>query len=341
MGGLEGERRMATRARRLLLVAGSTVASVCAAELLLALFGGEIYAPPLFPGDMEVVADGTVDARIGWKLPPSTTLPETTEDYSVVYHSNRQGFRSAHDFDAPSPGARIAFLGDSYTFGSGVSDGETFAERVERSLADVQCDNYGIGGFGIDQMWQTLRHEVLPRRPSQVVLAFIRYDLDRSLTAYRLGHLWREKPTFHLVGDRLVRTTTSNRPSAPERWLLQHSRLYRLWLRAESSLELRHPIGYRWRLNRALFAAIRDDCAAAGVPLLVVHVPVNRRSAAPLYGRELARLGIEYLDLQPLLPTAADALYFPHDRHWTAAGHAFAAEAISTALTTRGFRRAE
>ncbi len=323
-------------AARLLVVVGATLAALVGCELLLALLGGEIYPPPLFPGDLVAVVDATTDPRIGWKLPPSSVSEETTADYSVVYRANRQGFRSPHDFDATWPGPRLAFLGDSYTFGSGVAEGETFVDRLASRLSGVRCDNYGIGGFGIDQMWMTLRHEALPRRPQGVVLSFIRQDLDRALSAYRLGHVWRAKPTFRLEGDRLVAATTENLPPALERWLVQHSRLHRLWRRAESSLALRHPIGYRWRLHRALFSAIRDDCAAAGVPLLLVHLPVNRRSPAPLYAREFAALGIPFLDLASLLPARPEALYFPTDHHLTAEGHRFVAEKLAEELARRG-----
>ncbi len=321
---------------KLLLAAASTVLALLLCELILWAAAGQVYPPPLYPGDVESERDATFDPLVGWKLPPSTTLDETTDAYAVSSTSNAQGFRSTRDFDDEWAGRRIAFLGDSYTFGSGVADDETFAAVLETMLPDTRSYNFGIGAFGIDQMWMTLRHHALPLDPDLVVLGFIRYDLDRSLSTYRQDHIWRWKPTFRLVDGELVPMTLETRPGAAVRSFHRHSRLYRLWRKLENSLSRRCAMGYRWRLNQAIFEQIRDDCREAGVPLLVVYIPVNRRRPVPVFERELAQMGIEYLDLTPLLPPDADTLYYPRDRHFNAAGHRFAAEAIHRRLTARG-----
>ncbi len=335
--------------RRAVTVAASTALALALAEGILRLSGAEIYPVPLYPGDVVAERDRTYDAALGWKLPPGETIHEITADYDVTYVANAQGFRSRYDFAAPSPARRIAFLGDSFTFGSGVPEEETFVALVERELdrsmtgrelagaapVAVQALNYGIGGFGIDQMGLALEHEVLRWRADLVVLSFIRQDLDRSLTSYRKGHVWLEKPAFHLEEGILVRTTAANRPGPLASWWRQDLRLGRLARKTVDALADRWPIGERWRLNRALFARLRDTCAAAGVPLLVVHIPVNPQARAPLYAKEFAKLGIEYLDLAARLPAAAGDLYFPHDHHFTPAGHRFAAAAIARAIAAR------
>jgi len=340
--------------RRAVAVAASTALALVLAEGLLRLSQSEIYPVPLYPGDVAAERDRTYDAAIGWKLPPGETIHEITADYDVTYVANAQGFRSRYDFAAPSTARRIAFLGDSFTFGSGVREEETFVALVERELdrsvtegalateerVSLEALNYGIGGFGIDQMGLALEHEALRWRADFVVLSFIRQDLARSLSSYRKGHVWLEKPAFHLEEGILVRTTAANRPGPLASWWRQDLRLGRLARKTVDALADRWPIGERWRLNRALFARIRDTCAAAGVPLLVVHLPVNPQARAPLYASEFAQLGIDFLDLAPLLPAAAEDLYFPHDHHLTSAGHRFAGEAITQAIRARGWTSA-
>lgn len=321
---------------KLLLALASTLIGILLCELALRLSGDAIYEPPLYPGEVEPVRDETFDPLLGWKLPPDAGLAETSDEYSVTYRSNRQGFRSRRDFALGAPGRRIAMLGDSYTFGSGVADDETFAARLESMLDDTRVDNFGIGAWGVDQMWLALRHVALPLGPDLVIVSFIRNDLDRSLSSYRKDHVWRWKPAFRLADGELVPMTVENRPGAVRRFIHRHSRLYRLWRRTEHSLSRRYPVGYRWRLNRALFAAIRDDCRRAGVPLLVVHIPINRRKPAPMFAREFAAMGIDYLDLAGELPAAADALYYPRDRHLNPAGHRFVAGAVHRHLVARG-----
>ena len=322
--------------RKLLLAVASTLAAILLCELILWAFAGSVYPPPLYPGDVEPERDATFDPLIGWKLPADTVLPEVTDEYSVTYRANTQGFRANHDFEPGAARRRIAFLGDSYTFGSGVEDDQTFAAVLESMLVDTRSYNFGVGAFGIDQMWMTLRHYALPLDPALVVLGFIRYDLDRSLSTYRHDHIWRWKPSFRLVAGELAPMTLDNRPSAARRFVHRRSRLYRLWRKLESSLNRRWAVGYRWRLNRAIFEAIRDDCRQAGVPLVVVYFPVNRRRPAPMFEREFAEMGIEYLDLTPRLPADADSLYYPRDRHFNAAGHRFVATELHRLLVAKG-----
>ena len=322
---------------KLLLACASSLLALVLCELVLRLGAGQIYPTPLYPGDRQIERDATFDPLIGWKLPPDAVLQEQHDEYSITIRGNRQGFRSAHDFDSPTPLKKLVFLGDSYTFGSGVEGGETFAAHLETRVADARSYNFGIGAFGVDQMWMTLRHYAMPLRPDVVVLSFIRYDLDRSLSAYRRDHIWRSKPTFQFDGDTLVPMTADDRPSAIRRSLHQELRLYRLWRKLENSLSRNYAVGYRWRLNRAIFEQIRDDCQEQNVPLLVVHIPINRRKPTPMFQREFADMGIEYLDLTPGLPTDADRLYFPRDRHLNVAGHRFAAEAILKRLIGLGW----
>ena len=279
------------------LIAALALLTIALCELGLRLLAGEIHPPPLYPGDMETVPDSTFDPLVGWKLPLQTVMEETSEEYSSSYSSNAQGFRSRRDFSLPLSGRRIAFLGDSYTFGSGVEDDETFAHLLGSMFPDTRSYNFGIGAFGLDQMLLTLRHYALPVEPELVILSFIRYDLDRSLSSYREDHAWRWKPAFRLSDGELLPMTLESRPGALVSFFHQQSHLFRLWRSLQGSLNRRWAVGYRWRLNRAIFEAIRDECVQARVPLVVVHIPVNRRNPAPLLGREFADMGVDLLDL--------------------------------------------
>ena len=60
-----------------------------------------------------------------------------------------------------------------------------------------------------------------------------------------------------------------------------------------------------------------------------------------MFEREFADMGIEYLDLASRLPADADSLYYSRDRHFNAAGHRFAADAIRHFLVARELIGAE
>ncbi len=332
------EGRRPSLVRRLLVLAAAMAISIGVLEGLLALLDVSFAAPRLYPGDiaMDDRDDPSLDSLVGWKLPPSTVLPETTDDYSVTYRSNSLGFRSTREFEVRPAGDLIAFLGDSYTFGSGVADDETFAALLEAELEGTIIYNFGIGAFGIDQMLLTLEHYALPLKPRLVVVCFIRNDLERSMNSYRKDIVWLSKPAFTLEDGELTLLTHENRPPALWRAFEKHSRLWAFWRRLEISLGKDYAIGAQWRLNRALFERMRNATEAAGASFVLVHIPVNRRSPTPLYDREFAKMGFDYLDLRPLLPEDADALYYENDHHLNAAGHRFAAEAIHAFLIEHG-----
>ncbi len=336
---MPSSRRRSRLAKRVALTLGATLATLALAELLMGLVGSPEIRGPVYPGERVPGESSGEDPVIGWKLPPRETIVETKPDFSVTYRSNRQGFRSNRDFALPTRKRRVVLLGDSYTMGTGVEHQETFAYLLQRRLRKTQSYNFGIGGFGIDQMWLTLRHYALAVEPDLVVLSFIRPNLRRALSAYREGHDWLAKPVFRLEGGELVPMTIENRPSALWRFAERHSHLLEIGRRGEDSLGRHFPIGYVWRLNRVLFERIRDDCQAAGVPLVVMYIPVNRRSPAPMFERQFARLGIPFLDLAAHLPADADRLYHPLDRHFNAAGHRFAADRLAEFLTERGYAR--
>jgi GDSL-like Lipase/Acylhydrolase family len=91
---------------------------------------------------------------------------------------NRLGFRG----DDPAPGRpHFLVLGDSFTFGSGVTDDETFAARLDQWLggsADVV--NGGQPGYGIFQMQATLRRVAEDLRPSLVIVVIWQGDFLRQ-----------------------------------------------------------------------------------------------------------------------------------------------------------------
>lgn len=344
-----------------LLGLAALVAALLVGEAALALLDHFPPSPRLYPGDRPVGTYEHEDPWIGWKLPPGTEIRSAPShgDFEITYRANRLGFRAgpwddalAADASAGDPGARrIVFLGDSFTFGVGVEPEETLVHRVGRALPGAVALNFGMSGFGIDQMWLTLRHYAAPTEPDLVVLSFVLDDLDRTMAAYRLrdtlefrrsrGEIgWVPKPAFSIGDDgRLVRLDASHRPPAPLRFLRRHSRILEGWTQVVDRLGERFPIGERWRLNRRIFREIRDEARRLGAPLLVVYLPARglAERETPLFEREFQALGIPYLDLRARLPADPAALYFEHDAHFNAAGHAFAARHILRTLEELGW----
>jgi len=330
------KRRGLRRLRGTVLIA---VIGVLVIEGLLHAVGGSVPRPPLYPGDIVLAAEKHpgADDLVGWKMAPNESTAVANPEYSATYSANSLGFRSSREFTINAGDERIAVIGSSFTFGAGVAEEETFAALIGDAFEDTVSYNFAIGGFGVDQMMLTLEHYALQFEPSVVVCGLVRNTLGRCTASYRHDTIWRSKPAFTFEAGELVPLTEDNLPPAAWRFVQQHSRIFGNLRKLENSLLRNYAFGRQWRLNRAFFERMRDVCEAAGAEFMVVSIPVNRRKPIPMFAREFADMQIDYLDLQPLLPEDADALYYPADSHFNADGHRFAANAIEAFIRERGW----
>jgi len=328
----------AGRLARVLLLGLSLGLGLALAEGGLVLAGRYAPDPVWYPGDhvasTTMSGSGVFDAGVGWKLAPGT-VRETTDDFDVTYTIGADGWRETPGGD-PQAGRTAVFVGDSYTFGTGVGDGETFAAGVGR-LPGWRSVNLGMAGFGIDQMWQALALEGRRHHPDLVVASFVLDDLDRSLTAYRYRNGWIPKPTFVLESGRLVPRGPEHSPGRLVRWFERRTHVSELWRRLAHRLELATGLGGRWKLNRALFAALRDTARSQGAELLVVFIPyADRWEPTPMLAEAFRELEVLFLDLGTLSVEDPGALFFARDPHLNVDGHAFVARSLTELLVRAG-----
>jgi hypothetical protein len=114
-----------------------------------------------------------------------------------------RGF-SEYAYEKPVGTLRVLTFGDSFTFGEEVSDNETFSYYLEKLLPGSEVINFGIHGYGHDQMLLYLREEGIKYHPDIVILGFVGEDMERNMTSFRDY----AKPRFVLDGGRLVLTNT-------------------------------------------------------------------------------------------------------------------------------------
>jgi|SRR3989338_1046050 len=119
------------------------------------------------------------DEELYWKHVPSQTgyqkigFPKAT--------INSKGFRGTELEDGKR---NVIMLGDSYTFGWGVKDNETFSYILEKKLASIDKEyrvvNMGVSGWGLFQEKIQLERTYEDYRPKIVVLTIISDDLRRK-----------------------------------------------------------------------------------------------------------------------------------------------------------------
>jgi lysophospholipase L1-like esterase len=152
--------------------------------------------------------------------------------HAAVARINALGLRG-RDFpmEKPANTSRILFVGDSFTFGEGVQDDETFASvlqerlrsEVENSERRYQVINAGVSGYNTKDEVLNLRMKWLDLEPDTVVLVFYlndAYDESRFaalITGSAEGELGRElrfesrSRLLQFVADRVFRWRTGRR----------------------------------------------------------------------------------------------------------------------------------
>lgn len=116
------------------------------------------------------------DRDLFWRLRPGrTVVSEFFEGKS--YRINKSGFRG-DDFRLEKSGLRVAVLGNSCSFGWGVGDKETFAERLEDGLrrdpdfAGAEVYNFSVPGYSSFQGKRNYLRNVRPFRPDVLLVTF-------------------------------------------------------------------------------------------------------------------------------------------------------------------------
>ena len=116
------------------------------------------------------------DPKLYWKLKPNQDC--YTKIGHKPVHINSQGTRGPEfQMEKPANTIRILSLGDSRTFGWGLSDAETYSRRLEQSLQNcvgpgkkVEVINAGVNAWSYSQMLVYFRDFGLRYQPDFVIL---------------------------------------------------------------------------------------------------------------------------------------------------------------------------
>lgn len=95
----------------------------------------------------------------------------------------------------------LLFFGDSFIAGA-VGMREKIPQLLEEALPEFNVLNYGVGGYGTDQILLRLKHEA-PRfreRDPLVLVGILLKDMDRSLLSFRIS----QKPYYTVSDGRLL-----------------------------------------------------------------------------------------------------------------------------------------
>jgi hypothetical protein len=302
------------------------------------------------------------DPLLGWTIGPSRHSADG------LYWSSSEGIRAPAEKDSFTKDTEetdIALVGDSYTFGEEGTFEESYGYHLEQMLGpQFRVLNFGVPGYGVDQMFLRYERDIPPWKPKIVILGFISDDVVRTLSIYTfLGNLrWDfpfARPRFILRQGELVSINTplltpdtifsqgsisdlpflefqkEYRQDEWEKRFYHYSYLVRLLLswhspwtagREETSEEALLSI------NAAILKEFVKSATQAGSIPLVLYLPVegelNRPSSVSLAKRVLEAAGIAYIDATPCLLEVDPSNRFMSGSHYTSEGNAAIAECL-------------
>lgn len=183
---------------------------------------------------------------------------------------NAAGFRE-RDFPKAKPAGelRVAVVGDSVTFGGGLTDEQIATRVAERILREqgreLRVLNFAVHGYDVEQVAATVRWRVWDYQPDIVVYAaYVNDAVPTSVMALNSDGT----PVY--VGNQPV---TGLLAGAPGEWLQIHSALFRRYRGAVVSRAIAaegdSKVGFDADFFDAHLAELRGDAASREVPLLV------------------------------------------------------------------------
>jgi hypothetical protein len=142
------------------------------------------------------------DPELGWVNIPNTYLADMYGP-GVYLKINAQGFRSNEDFDEPVPDDKVRLIcsGDSFTFGFGVSNDQTWCQHLTVLNQHLETVNMAEGGYGLDQAYLWYKRDGARLKHDVQLFAFITPDFERMQYDQFLGY---GKPVLAVVDNEVV-----------------------------------------------------------------------------------------------------------------------------------------
>lgn len=287
------------------------------------------------------------DSLLGWRPRPGTVGTHRESDsFDVAYVIDDAGYKAVPN--AGEAGARLFIFGDSYTFGHGVANADTYANVIARDHVNVGVHvfNVGVMGYGVEQMYgRFLEIEATLKSGDIVVFAPTSQDIKRNLKDFVF-------PSKLIFGKRL---DFGDRYPVYDNGQLSSVELDTPRRRFMASL-------FNGRWTKSLFRFIHSAVAspdttreareivdivsaksmARGADFCLMFLPQTKERLRGEFEEDISLF--DHIDVTGYFPSDSEALAairFSTDPHWNTAGHAIAARAVFGALRTRGLLRSD
>jgi hypothetical protein len=277
----------------------------------------------------------------GWALRPN--IRNMVVFGGKILNSNSKGIRGVeeHSYNKPSNKVRILVVGDSFIFGEDVSDNETLPHYLQQMLPHSEVLNFGVHGYGHDQMLLYLKEEGVKYNPDVVIVGVIYGDMKRNLMKFRDY----AKPKFELVNKELKLTNVP--VPLPESFLekeFYRSKFYDLLIILYHKVMLH--LGIEQKRAEEVTTAILDEMSKTikdiGAVPVFAYLPYNREmenveekitEREKYFFHYCDGKGIYCVSIRPYFAAKIKkGVVFKTSGHWDAKGNLIAAEGIKEHL---------
>lgn len=264
----------------------------------------------------------------------------------ISFRINSLGLRGREYDLSDTTDIRILTLGDSYTFGWGVADTETFSCLLERRLNQDVENRYMVFNAGV-LGWCTVQEYLYLKRlypiilPDIVVVTYLPFDAIQNCSmAYLNPDLrlsWKEwkLPFENFLADnshlyRFVRKIQKQLYFRSE----EHERIQRLKEAGKEMPENPTKVDFytddEWENLEEIFIEFSEFCKKRDVDLVIQTAGVYSDTLVTFFRKFSAqRDGVYYHDLAPAVAGyPEDDIYIPNDKHFTTLGNKLVADAL-------------
>ncbi|SLN76845.1 SGNH/GDSL hydrolase family protein [Roseisalinus antarcticus] len=261
------------------------------------------------------------DAVLGWRLTPDHSVQVGFRE-NVIQHIDRDGWRRVPNA-TPAKGPRVGIYGCSFTYGTGLTDEETFAARLQDARPQVRILNRGIGGHGTTQNLLQLRRDIAQGAVDAAVFAIISDHRFRNIAHPQRMRQYLSPDWYHLG----VEQVPVARLDADGRARIVYHPIWQPVIR-DADFHIFLPDDFM--INSATLAVldlVRETTAEAAVPLGFVLLD----ALDPDFSAAVRDRFPETHDIST--PYDRDHTFLPRDIHPNARANALFAERLDPVVT--------
>jgi hypothetical protein len=300
------------------------------------------------------------DPELEFKLKPDFRGGQIGSEFQVSVSTNSSGFRDNKQFLKEKGGAyRILGLGDSFIFGWGVEEDQTFLSRLgtlleSQSGRKVEAFDLGVWGYGTIQEVKVFE-QFRDYKPDLVILEFFARNVyveeagNDLVDNYNFYHWYETRDLPKEVRSR-ERDANQFHMNATKEFIAQHCNLCKLAILGFGGLFRKgfHPRGNEqrtklaWQITEDELKKFDDELGSTNAKCLLLWVPplgmVQAKDDSVV--TTLSSFGlrnIKVISALDVLGKSPEKYYYKLDTHWRAAGHEAVAELLAHTIVTEGY----